>query len=219
MVFYFKRFFNLLITLSIYSPFALLWMMRSFVYDFAARKVSFKRLPAAGAEIGLKHFESDKLKEFGKLKGNIDGFSVIVKPDEHLESVIIVKLPEKINGLEIALCRPQYKNGKKIIDFETDNAKFNKIFRTKRSKKETADKLRSNDGFIDSVLSFYMTWIFRVDTLLIQNDEILCKLKSGDRIGFFPHIPASRLKALVLGLVEVAGGLNSAVYGEIGNRS
>ena len=184
-------------------------MAKAFVFDFPASRLSFMKLPEAGEELGLRHIKSDTLKEFGMLKGTIMGFKVTVKPDEHLESVISVEFSNTYPGLDIETSKSLYRTPKNIVDIETSNRKFNSIFRTRRAGKEIAVQIQENREFLEFAVSYYETWIFRLGFLMVRENEIFCKLKSPDQIGFFPYIPASKLRPLVEGLVEIAGKLNS----------
>jgi len=209
MPFFAKRFLKLLITISMYSPLALFWMVKAFIFDFPASRFSFMKLPRAGRELGLRHVKSDVVKEFGMLRGTVSGYRVTVKPDEHLESFISVEFPNAFQGLDIETSKSRYRTPENIVDIETSSWKFNSIFRTRRAGKEIAVQIQNSREFLDCAVSYYETWIFRLGFLMIHENEILCKLKSPDQIGFFPYIPASKLRPLVEGLVEIAGKLDS----------
>lgn len=215
MIFIIKKFLNTLIVISNYSPFALIWMIKAFLYDWIARKRSFAKLPEAGLKIGLRHKESDHIKGFGELSGKVNGYRVIVKPDDHMESRISVHFLNSYKGLELSLRKPYLRPEKDISDYKTTDWKFNLIFKTKRSHKNIVSRLIDNYELHEVIISFYTKWIFKLDGLSISNDELICTLKYG--FNFFPYIPVSKLVPVVSELVRIARTIDS-VLGYSGNN-
>ena len=211
MNFVIRQFQKTLLVISEFSPLALFWMARSFMIDFIMQRISLRRLPLYASEIGLTHVESERIKEFGTLKGKIGKYSVTVRPDDHTESMISVEFPERHEGLEIEFHKPRYRMKGNVEGFDSPDWRFNAVFKTRRAAGGDAEKIRNSPEFIEAAVSFYEKWIFSLAYILISEGEIYCKLKSPDRIGFFPYIRPSKLKPLVTGLVEIARLLEAAL--------
>ncbi|NOZ34599.1 MAG: hypothetical protein GXO80_04790 [Chlorobi bacterium] len=202
MIFSIKYFFKQLLIISVFSPLAVLWILKAFLIDWIAGKLSYKKLPKIASEIGLKHIKSEYIKEFGELKGNINGHTISVLPFNSMNPVIRVNYRNRFDGLEIAFGKPTIRLKKNIIDFKTSDRKFNKIFKTIRAQNNQAEKLKENCKFIHLTVSFYTKYIFKLETLSFSNDDIFCSLKYG--FNFFPFIPVSKLEPLVKELIQLA---------------
>jgi len=207
MIFIVKKIMNILLAASQYSPIALIWMIKAFAFDWIAQKHAFSGLRMLAPKIGFRHKPSDVTKEFGELYGNINGHGVCVKPDNHMESKVIVNLRNRFKGLDIELSKPHYRLEKNTVDFKTEDWKFNVTFKTKRASEDLAGKIIKNRQFINLLNSFYRKWIFKLETISISDTEIYCTMKYG--FNFFPYIPASKLEGLVAELVLIADTLES----------
>ena len=203
MVFIIKRIAKGLIVVSRYSPFSLFWMGKAFMWDWPVKLISRYKLPGIAKSMGLAHRPSDVIKEFGELAGTIDGFRVTVRPENNVEPVIEIESKHDLvrQKFEISNSRPYMRPEKNIINFKTGNRKFNSIFRTRRSHKDFAATIIRNHGFLESAVSFYLKWIFKIEYIGIDEQRIFCKLNYG--FNLFPHIPFYRLKGLVNELVGV----------------
>ena len=209
MLFAIKRFLNLLLFLSDFSPIALLWTIKAFFIDWFARKWSFSKLPKIGSKLGLIHKKSYYLKEFGELRGKINGHVVCVQPDNSMNPVIRVKYINIYKGLELSLSKPTLRLDKNVIDFKTSDWKFNWTFKTIRAHKDMVSIISENHEFIGRIISFYTKWIFKLDGLTIGDDEIFCRFKYG--FNFFPYIPASKLEDLVNELLVLTEKIDFAL--------
>ena len=209
MLFIIKRFLNLLLFLSDFSPIALFWVIKAFFIDWFASKRSFSKLPKIGLKIGLIHKKSQYLKKFGELHGKVNGHEVCVQPDRPMNSIIRVKYINIYKGLELSLSKPNLRPDKNVIDFKTSNWKFNWTFKTIRAHKDMVSKISENHELIGLIISFYTKWIFKLDELIIGDDDIFCLLKYGFNI--FPYIPASKLEDLVNELLVLTEKIDSTL--------
>ena len=207
MIFIFKKIFNTLLIISQYSPIALLWMIKAFTFDFFAQKWFFSRLLVVAPRIGLQHKPSKYIKEFGEFQGNINGHDVCVILDNRMESKISVNLKNSYQGFEISLSKSNRRLEKNTVNFKTLNWKFNWTFKTKQASSYLAKEVIKNNVLINLLNSFYAKWIFKLDKLVIDNNEIYCTLKYG--FIFFPYIPASKLESLISELIAIADRLES----------
>jgi len=209
MSFVIKRFLNMLLFLSQFSPIALLWIIKAFFIDWFARKWSFSRLPKIGSRIGLIHKESKSLNEFGELRGRVNGHVVCVQPDRSMNSAIRVTYINLYEGLELSLSKPTLRTDKNVVDFKTSDWKFNWAFKTKRAHKDMVSKISENHELIGLIISFYTKWIFKLDELIIGDGYIFCCLRYGFNI--FPYIPASKLEDLVNELLAITEKIDSVL--------
>ncbi len=207
MIFSVKRFLNLIIQILVFSPFALIRMLTVFLYDFPVSRWSYKKLPGEGLKIGLKHKKSEYIHQFGSLEGTVNDCFFIVEPFYSMNPRITIQY-KGINGLELSLRKPTLVCGKGIIDFSTTDEHFNKIFKTKRVGSKDAERFIQNEPFIKNAVSFYIKWIFDLDSLIIDNNEIICTFRYG--FFFFPHIPVSKLVPLVKDLEILATSVNKS---------
>ncbi len=197
-----KRIINTLLVLSQYSPLALLLMAKAFVIDWPLRKWSFYLLPKKAEELGLTYVESEYIKEFGIIKGKIKGYSIEVKPDDHMVSSVRIITKCKDSKFEISLDKPHMRPGKNIADFRSSNWKFNRIFRTKRAHVNCVEKISGENEFTEFLVEFYSEWIFKLDSLFVEHGEVFCRFKYG--FNFFPYIPAHRLEEILNQLTKIA---------------
>ena len=135
----------MLLVVSQYSPFALIWMAKAFFIDWPLRIWSLYRLPKKAEGMGLRYVESDYEKEFGTIQGRMQGYAVEIKPDDHMESTIRIITGRKDSKLEVSLARPSMRPKKNIQDFTTGNWKFNLAFKTKRAPVRSIDRLSENN--------------------------------------------------------------------------
>ena len=202
MDFFIKRILNMLLVVSQYSPFALIWMAKAFFIDWPLRIWSLYRLPKKAEGMGLRYVESDYEKEFGTIQGRMQGYAVEIKPDDHMESTIRIITGRKDSKLEVSLARPSMRPKKNIQDFTTGNWKFNLAFKTKRAPVRSIDRLSENNDLFDALVEFYSRWIFVLEALFIDYGEICCTFRYG--FNFFPYIPAHKLEEILEQLVSVA---------------
>ncbi len=202
MIFSVKYFFKQLLILSVFSPVAVLWILKAFLIDWIAGKLSYRKLPIIASKIGLKHIQSDYIKEFGELTGNINGHKISVLPFNSMNPVIKVNYRNRFDGLEIAFRKPTIRLEKNIIDFKTSDRKFNRTFKTIRAHNNQAEKIKENRKFLNLTVSFYTKNIFQLETLSFSNDTIFCSFRYG--FNFFPYIPVSKLEPLVKELIQLA---------------
>ncbi len=207
MIYIIKRFLKVLLVISHFTPLAMLWVFKSFTFDYISGRIAFRRLPSAAGSMGLKHKKSDYIKAFGKLRGTVKGHEIEVEPFASMNPVIRVRYKNTHKGLEFSLSKPLYRTGKKVVDFKTYDWRFNATFGTKRASKDVAVLLSDNRKLISLINSFYFNWIFRLDSFIIGSDDIFCRLRYG--FYFFPYIPAATLKKLIPQLVEIAEEIDS----------
>jgi hypothetical protein len=182
-------------------------MLTAFFYDFPVSRWSYKKLPEEGLKVGLKHKKSTYINQFGTLEGTVNDCFFIVEPFCSMNPRITIHY-KGINGLELSLSKPMLVSGKGIIDFSTTDKRFNKIFKTKRIGSKDAERFIQNETFIQEAVSFYIKWIFDLDGLIIDNNEIICTFRYG--FFFFPHIPVSKLVPLVNDLKTLATSVNKS---------
>ncbi|MCF6184873.1 MAG: hypothetical protein L3J56_09690 [Bacteroidales bacterium] len=166
MIFSVKYFFKQLLILSVFSPVAVLWILKAFLIDWIAGKLSYRKLPIIASKIGLKHIQSDYIKEFGELTGNINGHKISVLPFNSMNPVIKVNYRNRFDGLEIAFRKPTIRLEKNIIDFKTSDRKFNRTFKTIRAHNNQAEKIKENRKFLNLTVSFYTKIYFNLKHFL-----------------------------------------------------
>ena len=202
MIFSIKYFLKQLLIISVFSPFAVLWILKAFLIDWIAGKLSYKKLPEIASEIGLKHINSHYIKEFGELNGIINGHKISILPFNSMNPVIRINYKNTFDGLEISFTKPTIRLKKNILDFKTSDRKFNQIFKTIRAHKNQVEKIKENSIFLNTFVSFYTKHIFELETLSFSDNEIYCSLRFG--FNLFPYIPVSKFKSLVKELIDLA---------------
>jgi len=211
MEFIIKKLLNMVLTVSKFSPFALIWMAKAFLIDWPLRKWSFFQLPRKADEMGLNYVESDYEDQIGIIKGKINDYYIEIKPDNSMNSSIKVFMHKRNNNLEISLGKIKLRPSKNICDFTTDNWKFNLAFKTKRAHVNSIENLLVSNELFDSLAEFYNQWIFRLESLVIDNGELCAKFRYG--FYFFPYIPVYKIEEIVNQLVKIA-----EIHDEVFNR-
>ena len=196
-----------MLILSDFSPVALIWIAKAFLFDWPLRKWSLMKLPSIASSMGLTHIKSDYIKEFGEIRGKIRGRQIQTQPDYSMNPTIRVSHINKHSGLELSLSKPHMVPEKKASDFITTNWKFNLIFRTKRARKNDGEKITSSRELTGLITSFYEKWIYKIDSFIIGDDDIFCSFRYG--FNFFPYIPSWKFEELVNDLAEIAEGVDS----------
>jgi hypothetical protein len=202
MNFIIKRILKIILVISQYSPFALVWMVKAFLIDWPIKKWSLFKFPNKAKEMGLHYIKSDYIKEFGFIKGKIDGYIIEIKPDESMNSSIRVTTLNKDSKLEISLDKSALRPKNNICEFKTTDWKFNWTFKTKRTHVDSINIITNQNDLFDSLLEFYTRWIFNLDALFIDNGEVFCRFKYG--FYFFPYIPVYRIQQMVNQLITIA---------------
>ena len=197
-----KKILNILLVASQYTPLALVWMLKAVVIDWPMSKLSCWRLPGIAEGLGLAHVESDYYSRFGKLAGDMRGFHVEVVPDNSMNPLVQLRSPERIEGLELSISRPHMRPQGKVEDFTTPDWQFNLVFKTKRARPEDAERIKNDTELLRRMVSFYMEWIYALDSFRVDDDGIYCSLRYGFYL--FPHIPPSKPEDLLKGLVHIA---------------
>jgi len=197
-----KKFLNILLVASQYTPLALVWMLKATFIDWPMRKLSFWRMPAIAENMGLAHVKSDYYKEFGKIVGNMRGCRVEVIPDNSMNPLVRVNSPVRIEGLELSISRPNMRPQKKVVDFNTPDWQFNMVFKTRRARPQDAESISGDTQLQRAMVTFYQEWIYALEDFRVDDNGIYCSLRYGFYL--FPYIPASKLEDLLEGLVEIA---------------
>lgn len=204
-----KRFFKQLYIISVFSPFALFWMFKAFLIDWAASRRAYVKLPQIGSKIGLTHLKSDYIKEFGELKGNINGYKISVLPFNSMNPVIIISYKNTFTGLEVSLQKPTVQLSKNAIAFKTSNWKFNRIFKTVRASRKISEKFKNNQEFLTHFVKFYSKYIFQIDNLIFRDTDIYCSFRYG--FNLFPYIPVSKIQSLIKDLYSLAEKIDTSL--------
>ncbi len=199
MVFLIKRFLKQLYLISVFTPIALLWISKAVIIDWIASNRSFKKLPGTAEKIGLKHINSHYIKEFGELKGIINGHKISALPFNSMNPVIKINYKNTFDGLEISFTKPTIRLKKNSLDFKTSDRKFNRIFKTIRANKNHVEKIKENKIFLTTFVSFYTKHIFELESLSFSDNEIYCSLRFG--FNLFPYIPVFKFKSLIKELI------------------
>ena len=202
MEFIIRNILNIILSISRYSPFALIWMFKAFLIDWPLRKWSFSRFPYKADEMGLNYVESDYEDQMGMIKGKINDYYIEIKPDNSMNSSIKVYMHKRNNRLEISLRKIKLRPSENICEFNTDNWKFNLAFKTKRAHADSIDNFLLSDELFDSLADFYNKWIFKLETLFIDNGELYCEFRYGFYL--FPYIPVYKIEEIVSQLVKIA---------------
>ena len=209
MVFLIKRFFKQLLIISPFTPIGHLWIFILVLIGWIVRRWSFLKLPKVGSKIGLKHIKSNYIKEFGELKGMINGHKISVLPFNSMNPVIRTAYINTYEGLELSLQKPYIRPKKNVVDFKTSDWKFNRTFKTIRAHKGKATDIKNSQELLKLIVSFYSKWIFQIESLSFSENEIYCSLRYG--FNFFPYIPVSKLEPLVKDLIILAEKIDSSL--------
>lgn len=201
-MFYLKRFIKTLYAISQFSPFALFYMIKAIVLEWILQWWSLKRLPAAAKAMGLSHKKSDRIREFGKIKGKIGDATIEVVPNNHTESYLRISYPKRLHGCYVATRKPTYRAKKGSSDFKTKSRKFNTLFKTIRAKEKPAALIAEDDQLHEAAIRFYSDHFFHIDSIII--DEMEMHISLSYSFYFFPHIPPGKLEPLVKGALEIA---------------
>ena len=202
-----KRILNILNFLSNFSPLALVWMIKASTFGYVAKKIAFKKLPEVGAKLGLKHKKGTYISDFGELKGIINKHEVTVEPEE---SRIKIYYKHTYDNLYISLAKPYSHLEKNEVDFTTKDWKFNSTFRTKRVNKKLSYKLSEDREFMHLLNSFYLKWMFRLETFIISDTSLYCELKYGYH--FNKYLPSSKLETLIKELIVIVDKVDDIYY-------
>ena len=211
MVFLIKRFLKQLLIFSFFTPIALLWMLKALLIDWIASRWSFLKLSKVASEIGLEHIKSNYIKEFGELKGMINGHKILVRPFYSMNPVIRTAYKNTHKGLELSFRKPIIRPEKNVVDFKTSDWKFNRTFKTVRAHKDKVTDIKNNKELFKLIVSFYSKWIFQLESLSFGENDIYCSLRYGFNI--FPYIPVSKLETLVKDLYILAEKIDSSLNG------
>lgn len=202
MIFIIKYTLKTLLVISQFSPLALLWMVKSFLIDWPMQKWSFYKLPYKAKDLGLRYIASDYIREFGIIKGPVQGYNVEIKAGDSMNASIRISSLLKEGNIKLSLNRSKLRPAKNINAFTTENRQLNVAFKTKRCHEQLLPKLTGNNALFDKAVMFYSQWIFSLDSLMIHDGEIYCTFRYG--FYFFPYIPAGKIEPLIHQLIEIA---------------
>ncbi len=211
MLLFVKRLCKGILVASEFSPVALFWMAKSFLFDMPRSWWARRKLPGLAVSMGLRHEKSRYIKEFGKIKGKVKGHFVKVEPFASMNPTARVSFRQRHRGMEISLRRPDLVPEKGAIEFTSSLWWFNQIFRTRVIHRDKMENVSGNTPLLQDMVSFYERWMFSLDSLLVSDDDIFCRFRYG--FYFFPHIPASRFQGLVQDMVDLAERIDVALEG------
>ena len=180
-------------------PLCFLWMLAWMTKHPLCQRLSWKKLPQAGEDLGLRFEQARSYSKFGTLTGTIKGREVTVEPDEDAKFRISLRSKKK---LELTQSRSHTRPTADMPDFKTDNWKFNWIFKTRRADPEIAAVFKLSDDLPDHFVRFYCRWMHRLRYISVFNDYLRCSLSYGHP--FHPYIPASVLPRFLNDVADLA---------------
>lgn len=182
-----------------YTPLALFWIIGGLVMHPVAKKISWRQLPKVADKLALIVKPSRNKSEFGKITGEIQEHKVIITPDKTIKIRLFFVSEHKI---DFSTSKPYVRPTKDMPDFNTNNWKFNTIFKTRRASPELATKINQCPELTASLVKFYTQWIWRLTSIHIENKYISCGLNYGDP--FNPYLPADVLENIFSDLMHLA---------------
>jgi hypothetical protein len=190
---------NVVKALCFIPPFCFLWMLAWMTKHPLCQRLSWKKLPQAGEELGLQFKQARSYSKFGVLTGTIKGRPVEVEPDEDAKIRITLSA---IRKLELNQTRPHNRPTAEMPDFKTSNGKFNWLFGIKRASPEIAGIFKLSDDLPDHFVRFYSRWMLRLRYIYVSSDYLRVSLNYGHP--FHPYIPASVLPRFLNDVVDLA---------------
>jgi len=190
--------------LMLFSPLALIWMLKGMTIDPLFKKISWRQLPKVAGKLSLKCKQSRDYSKFGELSGKIQKHKVLVTPDDNKKLIVFFKSKYQI---DISTYKSNYRPTSDEPDFNTQNWKFNKIFKTRRANIELSDSIDKYPELTNYLVSFYMRWIWHLDFICIEESHISCAFNYG--APFHLYLPANVLQKILPELIVLAQQIDS----------
>ena len=187
---------------SIYTPLLLLWIP---VQALGHRR-ALRQLPGVAAQLGLARLPGSAEPRFGGLGGDILGRSTLVEPEDEAR---ISALFQTRKTLELHESPRGTHPPQGMIEFETPNSAFNRMFRTRRAAKETADTLCSTPDLLADIVRFSDRWLWSLRYLAVEGSRVSCSLRYGHP--WSRYVPPRVLEGLLPELVALTDHIETTI--------
>ena len=161
------------------------------------RRKAQREFPAAAKQFGFVRQKSRASKPIGDYAGDYRGYHFFIEPDRNATIQLQMK---PLEGLEELMTRKGASN------FESGDASFDGLFKTRRASAEMAGRIQGAPEFLQFAAQFAGQWRWKANYIQVYPDAIYCSLKYGN--GRF--IPASVLEKIIPEMVTFADLLQSA---------
>jgi len=155
------------------------------------RRKALREFPAAAQQFGFVRQKSRASKPIGDYAGEYRGYHFVVEPDRNATIQLQMK---PLEGLKEMMTRKGDSN------FESGDASFDGLFKTRRASTEMAGRIQRSPEFLQYAARFAGQWRWKANYIQIHSDAIYCSLKYGNG----RYIPASVLAQIVPEMATLA---------------
>jgi hypothetical protein len=152
----------------------------------------------------LKYEKSEYYSDTGIFKGEVDGYTIHIEPDNdasiHLE--LNHSLPFNISDR-----KPQSRPEEGMKDIHPDRDDFQAIFKTIRVEEGAAEKFSKETELQDALTGFYLKWLHQIRSFFIDENRMYLSLNYGQP--FFPYVLPSAITGIIPELTELASNLEN----------
>ncbi|MBD3275352.1 MAG: hypothetical protein GF372_08585 [Candidatus Marinimicrobia bacterium] len=150
----------------------------------------------------LKYEKSEYYSDAGIFKGEVDGYTIHIEPDNdasiHLE--LNHSLPFNISDR-----KPQSRPEEGMKQIKAIRNDFQVIFKTTRVEQLAADEFSKDKELQDALTGFYLKWLHQIRSFFIDKNRVYLSLNYGQP--FFPYILPSTITGVVPELTQLASRL------------
>jgi hypothetical protein len=171
------------------------------LFAFARRRAGFllakKQLPELAPRLGLRFKEPTYRRTIGSLTGRLDGYSVIVDPDD--QRAIIVRFQD---GPKLELRTYEHFTGTPhgLRHFRSGRRRFDGFFKTRYVSDEVARRLEAVTDLGRLVEPFKGAYYRQIKSLTITAAGVTCVFDFGTP----PYIPAGAVEQLLPAMLALA---------------
>jgi hypothetical protein len=181
------------------------------LYHELAKRHFWRRLKNEAKAMGLRFKQAEAYHEFGLFHDKHNGYRTEIRIDSSgsITTGVYIEIESSkgipVNRLELNPPQPSLRPSKDEQDFSTNNALFDRIFKTRRGDKETAARMIVSHELLDAFVHFYVRWMFRLHYLRIDIPHRLlqCKLNYGN--AWTAYIPPRALSEILSDLYSLIG--------------
>lgn len=151
--------------------------------------------PDLARQLGLEYQPSSLDGVIGRLRGRIDGFAVVVDPDDQRKLIVRFRGEPEIDLRTYDVGR----RSARLRLYASGDRRFDRFFKTRYASEAIAERLDAVDvsGLLDPFFGSYYRAIKQVN---LTSHGVTCVLDFGNP----PHIPASAVAELLPALVRWA---------------
>lgn len=147
----------------------------------------------------LEYEKSEFYSDMGVFKGEVDGYSITIEPDN--DASIHLELKHSL-PLNISDRKPQSRPEKGMKQIHPDQSDFQAIFKTIRVSDQFSDEFSTNSEVQKALTQFYLKWLHQIRSFIIDRNRIYLSLNYGQP--FFPYILPSTITGIIPELTELA---------------